>query len=168
MTNRPIYLDHQATTPLDPRVLEEMLPYLTTAYGNPNSAHAYGREAAKAVATARRRVAHLIGAKNPIEVIFTSGATEANHLAIVGGALAKRPAAATSSPPRSSTRPSSPPSNASSTTTATPPPASPSTSTDESSPGTSPPPSPRTPSSSPSCTQTTRSAPSSGSPPSPN
>ncbi|WP_329447855.1 cysteine desulfurase [Streptomyces sp. NBC_01426] len=91
MTNRPIYLDHQATTPLDARVLEEMLPYLTTAYGNPNSAHAYGREAAKAVATARRRVAHLIGAKNPVEVIFTSGATEANHLAIVGGALAKRP-----------------------------------------------------------------------------
>ncbi len=91
MTSRPIYLDHQATTPLDPRALEEMLPYLTTAYGNPNSAHAYGREAAKAVADARRRVAHLIGAKNPVEVVFTSGATEANHLAIVGGALAKRP-----------------------------------------------------------------------------
>ncbi|KMO96012.1 cysteine desulfurase family protein [Streptomyces roseus] len=91
MTSRPIYLDHQATTPLDPQVLEEMLPYLTTAYGNPNSAHAYGREAAKAVAEARRRVAHLIGAKNPVEVVFTSGATEANHLAIVGGALAKRP-----------------------------------------------------------------------------
>ncbi|WP_329317334.1 cysteine desulfurase (plasmid) [Streptomyces sp. NBC_01278] len=90
MTSRPIYLDHQATTPLDPRALEEMLPFLTTAYGNPNSAHAYGREAAKAIAEARRRVAHLIGAKNPVEVVFTSGATEANHLAIVGGALAKR------------------------------------------------------------------------------
>lgn len=91
MNSRPIYLDHQATTPLDPRVLEEMMPFLTTAYGNPNSAHAYGREAAKAVATARRQVADLIGAKNPVEVVFTSGATEANHLAIVGGALAKRP-----------------------------------------------------------------------------
>ncbi|MEU2835158.1 cysteine desulfurase family protein [Streptomyces lavendulae] len=67
-----------------------MLPYLTTEYGNPNSAHAYGRAAAKAVATARRQVADLIGAKNPVEVVFTSGATEANHLAIVG-ALAKRP-----------------------------------------------------------------------------
>ncbi|MFB7054231.1 cysteine desulfurase family protein [Streptomyces vinaceus] len=91
MTSRPIYLDHQATTPLDPRALDEMLPFLTTAYGNPNSAHAYGREAAKAITEARRRVAHLIGAKNPVEVVFTSGATEANHLAIVGGALAKRP-----------------------------------------------------------------------------
>ncbi|MGW2588582.1 aminotransferase class V-fold PLP-dependent enzyme, partial [Streptomyces virginiae] len=90
MTSRPIYLDHQATTPLDPRALEEMLPFLTTEYGNPNSAHAYGREADKAVAAARRRVAHLIGAKNPVEVVFTSGATEANHLAIVGAALAKR------------------------------------------------------------------------------
>ncbi|MGW2441748.1 cysteine desulfurase family protein [Streptomyces goshikiensis] len=91
MTSRPIYLDHQATTPLDPRVLDEMLPYLTTEYGNPNSAHAYGRAAAKAVATARRQVADLVGARNPVEVVFTSGATEANHLAIVGGALAKRP-----------------------------------------------------------------------------
>ncbi|MEU6215023.1 cysteine desulfurase family protein [Streptomyces sp. NPDC047023] len=90
MTSRPIYLDHQATTPLDPRVLMEMLPFLTTAYGNPNSGHAYGREASKAVAAARQHVAHLIGAKKPIEVVFTSGATEANHLAIVGGALAKR------------------------------------------------------------------------------
>ncbi|MFF1343904.1 cysteine desulfurase family protein [Streptomyces sp. NPDC058290] len=90
MTSRPIYLDHQATTPLDPRALEEMMPFLTTAYGNPNSAHPYGREAAKAVGDARRRVAHLIGAKNPVQVVFTSGATEANHLAIVGGALAKR------------------------------------------------------------------------------
>ncbi|MFD3680060.1 cysteine desulfurase family protein [Streptomyces sp. NPDC058613] len=90
MTSQPIYLDHQATTPLDPRALDAMMPYLTTAYGNPNSAHSHGREAAKAVATARRRVAHLIGAKNPVEVVFTSGATEANHLAIVGGALTKR------------------------------------------------------------------------------
>ncbi|MFE3935250.1 aminotransferase class V-fold PLP-dependent enzyme, partial [Streptomyces goshikiensis] len=71
MTSRPIYLDHQATTPLDPRVLDEMLPYLTTEYGNPNSAHAYGRAAAKAVATARRQVADLVGAKNPVELVFT-------------------------------------------------------------------------------------------------
>ncbi|MEU9254476.1 cysteine desulfurase family protein [Streptomyces sp. NPDC048270] len=91
MTSQPIYLDHQATTPLDPRALKEMMPFLTTAYGNPNSAHPLGREAAKAITTARRRVADLIGAKNPVEVLFTSGATEAIHLAIVGGALAKRP-----------------------------------------------------------------------------
>ncbi|MGW1641472.1 cysteine desulfurase family protein [Streptomyces lavendulae] len=91
MTGRPIYLDHQATTPLDPRALEQMMPFLTTAYGNSNSAHLYGREAARAISTARQRVAHLIGAKNPAEVIFTSGATESNHLAIVGAALAKRP-----------------------------------------------------------------------------
>jgi cysteine desulfurase len=91
MTRRPIYLDHQATTPLDERVLEAMLPFLTSQYGNPESPHAYGHAAALAVRTARRRVADLVGAKNELEVVFTSGATEANHLAIVGAALAVRP-----------------------------------------------------------------------------
>ncbi|MGW8955570.1 cysteine desulfurase family protein [Streptomyces sp. NPDC055709] len=91
MNDRPIYLDHQATTPLDPRVLEAMLPYLTDQFGNPGSAHAYGTRAAAAVSTARRHVARFVGAKNPLEIVFTSGATEANHLAIVGSALSACP-----------------------------------------------------------------------------
>ncbi|MFD5747007.1 cysteine desulfurase family protein [Streptomyces sp. NPDC127033] len=91
MITEPIYLDHQATTPLDERVLEAMLPFLTSEYGNPSSAHAYGHSAAQAVRTARRRVAELIGAKNELEIVFTSGATEADHLAILGAALAVRP-----------------------------------------------------------------------------
>ncbi|MFF9479555.1 cysteine desulfurase family protein [Streptomyces sp. NPDC014733] len=91
MTTEPIYLDHQATTPLDPRVLEAMLPFLTGGYGNPSSPHALGRDAARAVRTARRRVAELIGAGSEREIVFTSGATEADHLAIIGTALASRP-----------------------------------------------------------------------------
>ncbi|GII96985.1 cysteine desulfurase family protein [Sinosporangium siamense] len=91
MTARPIYLDHQATTPLDERVLEAMLPYFTTEFGNPAGRHAYGHTAAAAVRTARRRVAELVGAEAEREIVFTSGATEANHLAIVGAALAVRP-----------------------------------------------------------------------------
>ncbi|MEU6928312.1 cysteine desulfurase family protein [Streptomyces sp. NPDC046374] len=91
MTQQPVYLDHQATTPLDKRALEAMLPFLTTAYGNPSSPHAIGRTAARAVRTARRQVADLVGAKSEREIVFTSGATEADHLALVGGALAARP-----------------------------------------------------------------------------
>jgi cysteine desulfurase len=91
MITEPIYLDHQATTPLDERVLQEMLPFLTSEYGNPSSPHVYGQAAARAVRTARRRVADLVGAKNELEIVFTSGATEADHLAIVGAALAARP-----------------------------------------------------------------------------
>lgn len=91
MNTEPIYLDHQATTPLDGRVLEAMLPFLTHEYGNPSSPHAFGRTASKAVRTARRQVTDLVGAKNELEIVFTSGATEANHLAIVGAALAARP-----------------------------------------------------------------------------
>lgn len=91
MITEPIYLDHQATTPLDERVLEAMLPFLTREHGNPSSPHAYGRTAARAVRIARGHVADLVGAKNELEIVFTSGATEANHLAIVGTALAARP-----------------------------------------------------------------------------
>ncbi|GLV78339.1 cysteine desulfurase family protein [Streptomyces hygroscopicus] len=91
MITESIYLDHQATTPLDERVLQEMLPFLTSEYGNPSSPHTYGEVAARAVRTARRRVADLVGAKNEREIVFTSGATEADHLAIVGAALAARP-----------------------------------------------------------------------------
>jgi cysteine desulfurase len=82
----PIYLDNQSTTRLDPRVLEAMLPYFTKHYGNPHSAsHAYGRVAAEAIERAREEVAALIHAE-PREIVFTSGATEANNLALKGAA----------------------------------------------------------------------------------
>ena len=81
---RAIYLDSQATTPLDPRALDAMLPYLTGVYGNPHSrTHAYGWESGDAVETAREQVASLISA-DPKEIIFTSGATESNNMAIKG------------------------------------------------------------------------------------
>ncbi|WP_433357683.1 cysteine desulfurase family protein (plasmid) [Microtetraspora malaysiensis] len=79
-----IYLDYQATTPLDSRVLDAMLPYLTSAFGNPASPHAPGHRAAEAVRTARRQVRDLIGANSDTEIVFTSGATEADHLALAG------------------------------------------------------------------------------------
>ena len=83
-----IYLDHQATTPVDPRVLGAMLPYLTSGYGNPSSLHAYGRQAAEAIRVARNQLRELIGASTESEVVFTSGATEADYLAITGIARA--------------------------------------------------------------------------------
>ena len=80
----PIYLDYQATTPLDPRVLDAMMPYLTDVFGNPHSStHAFGWQAAAALDIAREQVAGVIGAK-PQEIYFTSGATEANNLALKG------------------------------------------------------------------------------------
>ncbi len=78
-----IYLDHNATTPIDGRVLDAMLPYLKDAYGNPSSAHRVGRTARAAIDQAREQVAELVNA-HPSQVIFTSGGTEANNLALKG------------------------------------------------------------------------------------
>lgn len=81
---RPIYLDMQSTTPVDPRVLDAMLPFLTGLYGNPHSrTHAYGWETEKGVEQAREHIANLIGA-DPKEIIFTSGATESNNMSLKG------------------------------------------------------------------------------------
>src|SRR3954452_7767312 len=80
----PVYLDNHATTRTDPRVVAAMLPFFTTDYGNPASgSHPCGGDAAEAVERARAQVAGLIGAE-PREVVFTSGATESNNLAIKG------------------------------------------------------------------------------------
>lgn len=82
---RPIYLDSHATTPVDPRVLDEMLPYFGDEFGNASSAdHMYGAAAAEAVEKARERVANLVGARSATEIVFTSGATESNNTALVG------------------------------------------------------------------------------------
>ncbi len=86
----PVYFDHNATTPLDARVREAMLPYLESRFGNASSRHEYGREARRAIDEARQRVAHAVGA-HPTEVVFTSGGSEANNLFIKGAAACLSP-----------------------------------------------------------------------------
>jgi cysteine desulfurase len=83
MTNDPIYLDHNATTPLLPEVVDAMLPYLREHFGNPSSGHVHGERARAAVSRAREQVAALLGCEVD-EIVFTSGGTEANNLAIRG------------------------------------------------------------------------------------
>jgi cysteine desulfurase len=91
MAHAPVYLDYHATTPVDPRVLDTMLPYFTETFGNPaSSSHQWGWKAQEAVEAARRHVAAIIGA-TAREVIFTSGATESNNCAIRGAADAAAP-----------------------------------------------------------------------------
>ena len=85
----PAYLDYAATTPLDERVLERMLPYLEQDFGNPSSIHAWGQRADWAVEEARERVADGLGCR-PEEVIFTSGGSESDNLALRGAAFAAR------------------------------------------------------------------------------
>ena len=88
----PVYLDHNATTPLDPAVLAAMLPWLESHFGNPSSRHDYGRAARQAIDVARQQVAAAVGA-HPTEVVFTSGGSEANNLFIKGAAALFKPSA---------------------------------------------------------------------------
>jgi cysteine desulfurase len=88
-TRRQVYLDHAATTPVHPSVLQEMHNVLETHFGNPSSLHSYGRAAQQHLEVARYKVAQLIGAKKK-NVIFTSGGTEADNLAIMGTAFSYR------------------------------------------------------------------------------
>ena len=82
---RQVYLDHSASTPVDPRVLDAMLPYFSDVYGNPTSAHRYGREAERAIEGARETVARALNCQ-PAEIIFTGGGSESDNLAIRGAA----------------------------------------------------------------------------------
>ena len=86
---KPIYLDYNASTPIDPEVIEEMLPYLRDRFGNPSSSHHYGRQAKEGIEEARRHIAELINAKTD-EMVFTSGGTESNNIALCGVAFANR------------------------------------------------------------------------------
>ena len=85
-----VYLDYGAAAPTDPRVLEAMMPYFTEHFGNPSSVHSLSHRAREAITEARESVASLIGAEEPEEIVFTSGATESNNLALKGVAIRNR------------------------------------------------------------------------------
>src|SRR5262245_65897142 len=85
---QPIYLDYNATTPIDPAVFDAMLPYLREHFGNPSSTHEYGKKTHDAVEQAREQVAALLGA-TPDEIVFTGGGTEASNHAIKGAVFAR-------------------------------------------------------------------------------
>src|SRR5947209_15886467 len=89
LQNGPIYLDYNATTPVDPEVADAMLPYLEIHFGNPSSTHSYGRTAHEAVDKARQQVAELLGC-TPAEITFTAGGSESDNLAIRGVALSRQ------------------------------------------------------------------------------
>jgi cysteine desulfurase len=89
MGMKKIYMDYAATTPTHPDVLEEMKPYFVEEFGNPSSLHSFGRTTREKVEQARERVAASIGAE-PAEIVFTSGGTESDNYAIIGGALKKK------------------------------------------------------------------------------
>lgn len=89
MTSDTIYLDHSATTPVDPRVVEAMLPFFTDHFGNPSSMYGLGQEGRAAIDRARQSVARVLGSQ-PAEVLFTSGATESDNLALAGVAWSRR------------------------------------------------------------------------------
>ncbi|MBI2251783.1 MAG: cysteine desulfurase NifS [Armatimonadetes bacterium] len=90
MFQRFIYLDHAATTPVHPKVLEAMIPYFSINYGNPSSIYSIARTARGAIEDARDKIASILGASNPSEIIFTSGGTESDNLAVKGIALANQ------------------------------------------------------------------------------
>jgi cysteine desulfurase len=85
-----IYLDHNATTPVRREALEAMLPFMTESFGNPSSLHFEGQKARRAVEDARERLARFVGAEDPAEIIFTSGGTESNNMALQGGLASSR------------------------------------------------------------------------------
>jgi cysteine desulfurase len=87
--NRPVYLDHNASTPVHPEVVEAMLPYFSERFGNPSSVHGFGREAREGLETAREQVAHFLRVGKE-EIVFTSGGTESDNMAVKGVALARR------------------------------------------------------------------------------
>src|SRR4030042_3784275 len=86
---KPIYLDYNASTPIDPDVIKEMAPYLRDRFGNPSSGHLYGRQAKEGIEEARRQMAELINGKVG-EIVFTSGGTESDNIALCGAAFANR------------------------------------------------------------------------------
>src|SRR3989442_2546662 len=86
--NRQVYLDHNASTPVHPEVVEAMLPYFSERFGNPSSVHGFGREAREGLETAREQIAHFLRVGKE-EIVFTSGGTESDNMAVKGVAMAR-------------------------------------------------------------------------------